>query len=304
MLRHAALIAAVFIALYGPHLVIAWGNDGHQIAAMVADHFLSARARSAIDVLLNPKGKQGTRPLATIADIASWADGVKRPGTCWAWTRNYHYIDTNDDVASYQCSYDDSRDCAYMQCLTGAITFFTSKLSPHCAGSSSRSFGTHRFFIVHFVPEIHQPLHVTSRARGGNDIPVRFDGRATNLHAVWDGKMLLKSLRDRHQTTAERAAELIRHLGNLWVHNLSKWNLEIDLAMTNANGNLVVAAQWAAEANQRGCEAVFPLLDDGAHELNHDYYASAEPMLNFFLAQAGYRLAMWLNNAFECQEVE
>ena len=42
-------------------------------------------------------------------------------------------------------------------------------------------------FLVHFVGDIHQPLHVGRRAdRGGNSIPVTLFGQETNLHSVWD----------------------------------------------------------------------------------------------------------------------
>jgi hypothetical protein len=42
-------------------------------------------------------------------------------------------------------------------------------------------------FVVHFVADIHQPLHCADDGdRGGNAIHVIFVGHRTNLHAVWD----------------------------------------------------------------------------------------------------------------------
>jgi hypothetical protein len=46
-------------------------------------------------------------------------------------------------------------------------------------------------FIIHFVGDVHQPMHV-SRAEdeGANKIQVNYDGKGTNLHALWDSKLL------------------------------------------------------------------------------------------------------------------
>jgi hypothetical protein len=46
-------------------------------------------------------------------------------------------------------------------------------------------------YIVHFVGDAHQPLHVSNNLdRGGNDLPVVFMGLQTNLHAVWDTSII------------------------------------------------------------------------------------------------------------------
>lgn len=48
--------------------------------------------------------------------------------------------------------------------------------------------------LIHYVGDIHQPLHCTSRVnknypkgdRGGNDVPIKARGEVNELHAVWD----------------------------------------------------------------------------------------------------------------------
>lgn len=39
-------------------------------------------------------------------------------------------------------------------------------------------------FFVHFVGDMHQPLHLTGRDRGGNSDKVLFDGRQTSEYGV------------------------------------------------------------------------------------------------------------------------
>jgi hypothetical protein len=50
-------------------------------------------------------------------------------------------------------------------------------------------------FLVHFVGDMHMPLHLTGRERGGNGVKVRFGGRITNLHSLWDSRLIAQTLR-------------------------------------------------------------------------------------------------------------
>lgn len=45
--------------------------------------------------------------------------------------------------------------------------------------------------LVHLVGDLHQPLHVgTGNDRGGNDVKVTYFNQNTNLHTVWDTKII------------------------------------------------------------------------------------------------------------------
>src|SRR5690606_36773485 len=46
-------------------------------------------------------------------------------------------------------------------------------------------------FVVHFVGDVHQPMHAGyARDRGGNTIQVNYRGRGSNLHSLWDSTLL------------------------------------------------------------------------------------------------------------------
>jgi hypothetical protein len=46
-------------------------------------------------------------------------------------------------------------------------------------------------FLIHFVGDIHQPLHVSRwRDEGGSKIKGNFMGRQTNMHQVWDSGII------------------------------------------------------------------------------------------------------------------
>ncbi len=48
-------------------------------------------------------------------------------------------------------------------------------------------------FLIHCVEDMHMPMHVgDNHDRGGNDTQVRFFDRGTNMHSLWDGRLLAR----------------------------------------------------------------------------------------------------------------
>ena len=130
-------------------------------------------------------------------------------------------------------------------------------------------------FLVHFVGDVHQPLHTVKEAKGGNDLPVRFMdstrcGRySCNLHGVWDTSMIQHAGLNRAEY-AERLESLIK-LDNLADGRPEQW----------ANESLEVARRiW---------------VQDGAN-LDEDYYEENIERLDRQMALAGLRLAKLLND--------
>src|SRR6185369_9367661 len=80
-------------------------------------------------------------------------------------------------------------------------------------------------YIIHFVGDIHQPLHCTTNGdRGGNCVPLTFfktkpkpntdtttdaDDYAPNLHGIWDKEIIEKSMKARGFTTAQANANAL-----------------------------------------------------------------------------------------------
>tara|TARA_B100001057_G_scaffold269741_1_gene269889 strand:- start:1245 stop:1658 length:414 start_codon:yes stop_codon:yes gene_type:complete len=45
--------------------------------------------------------------------------------------------------------------------------------------------------LVHFISDLHQHMHVgRNEDRGGNDIRLRWLGRSSNLHRLWDSHLI------------------------------------------------------------------------------------------------------------------
>jgi hypothetical protein len=64
-------------------------------------------------------------------------------------------------------------------------------------------------FLIHFIADLHQPLHVgETGSRGGNLIQVRFYNRGSNLHRVWDVQIM-----ERHSDSEQAWIDSLNFIG-------------------------------------------------------------------------------------------
>ncbi len=169
------MVAAVLLLTTAP-LASAWGPQGHDIVGAIADAKLTPAARAEVTRLLTGEAKP------TLAGVANWADQVRpsRPETA-----PWHYA----DIAENNCQYVPAINGDNGNNVIEAIRNQTAIL-----GDTSKSDADRREalkFVVHFVGDIHQPMHDGyARDRGGNDIPLTYNGHSTNLHSLWDSGLL------------------------------------------------------------------------------------------------------------------
>lgn len=161
-----AAIAAIALVLPAAH---AWGPQGHQVIASMAQARLSPRAGAEVARLL------ALEPGATLASISTWADEQRSPQTA-AW----HYV----NFPQGSCRFDAARDCPDGNCVVAAIQ---RQLDILGSGAPAEERLTALKFVVHLVGDIHQPLHAGhAEDRGGNTYQLEAFLRGSNLHAVWD----------------------------------------------------------------------------------------------------------------------
>ena len=138
--------------------VHAWGNEGHMIIAAIAQYFLTPAAQDAINKQL-PTGSS----LPNISTIPDYYDSLPQG----AWSAPLHYV--NLPVNATDFVYDIA--CPENQCVVGAIYNFSAQLKlrkknitafPLCQDLevSDMSEPCPLEFVVHFVGDVHQPLHV------------------------------------------------------------------------------------------------------------------------------------------------
>lgn len=193
-----ALAAVLSFALaWLPVPAHAWGLLGHRLVALLAWDDLTPDTRRRIDALLQDE------PDPTLAGIAGWADDLRKNDPILGRkTASWHFV----NIGEHDCTYDRARDCPGGDCVVEAIRTQTAILAdaerPHAERLQALK------FVVHFVGDAHQPLHAGyGRDKGGNDAQVNWNGRGTNLHTLWDSRMLV--------STGRSEADYLRHLRGL-----------------------------------------------------------------------------------------
>jgi hypothetical protein len=292
-----------------------WGCKGHQVVALIADENLSTHARAMVAEILgaspiSPDLRRycGESGLDAFVDSSTWADDVRnvRPETA-----GWHFLDIprgapKGDIAQY-CP-------PSTGCVTSAIADLLAVLRKLGASAQERADALR--FVIHFIGDLHQPLHATTNNdRGGNCVPVTFIGNppvrpnpATedyrpNLHGIWDTDIV------EHFADGRTAQQIADELGSKFKGQIPAWGLEpMDLTA------------WAWESHQIAEDVVYGDLpvkiaietpvpvnscaDDNhistrmleLHEhLDNPYESSAEPVIQERLAKAGIRLARVLN---------
>lgn len=248
----AALLAAALV----PSPAQAWGKTGHRVAAAIADTHLSGLARAQVRQIMG---------VETLDEAATWPDEMRAdPDPFWQKTASpWHYVTVGGVEYDHAPPEGDA---------LGALAFFRRLARDPRASPEHRQLALR--FIVHLVADLHQPLHAGRPGdRGGNDVKVRWFGRDSNLHAVWDSALI----DDMDLSFTELATRLERHTSNADV--IGWWDSN--------------PRHWIAES-ARLREEIYPKETD----LSYGYIYQHAPAVELRLKQAGVRLAAYLNDLF------
>ncbi|PSR78587.1 hypothetical protein PHLCEN_2v7334 [Hermanssonia centrifuga] len=176
----------------------AWGAAGHQIVATIAQIYLHPTTLSNVCEILYPGSSTSRQsPPCNLATIASWADQIKRQPK-YRYTAPLHYIGALGDHPSEACAFPGPRGWAGKKDanVLGAVRNVTNILVEYTNGLYDAEAAADALkFLVHYLGDMHMPLHLTGRDRGGNGDRVTFDGRVTNLHSLWDSLLIAQRLR-------------------------------------------------------------------------------------------------------------
>ncbi|KAI0835394.1 S1/P1 nuclease [Hypoxylon sp. FL0890] len=265
----------------------AWGSLGHITVAYLASNFVKDNTAAYFQDILHNNTEH------YLAGVATWADSIRY--TKWGrFSKNFHFIDAKDTPPTY-CGVDFERDCKEEGCVVSSIQNYTSQLLDTELWSWRRNQAAK--FVIHFVGDIHQPLHVENVAQGGNGIHVKWESSEFNLHHVWDTSIAEKMLGGIHRKPYDAGFE--------WAANLTdqiksgKYESESKLWAEgmSLDDPIGTAMRWANESNAFVCTHVFPEGPEAivGQELAGDYYEKAAPVIELQVAKAGYRLAAWLD---------
>jgi hypothetical protein len=266
-----------FLALVIAAPAIAWSALGHKLVGELAQRHLTAAARAEVGRLL------ADEPVPTLAGVATWADTLRNNDPArFKQTARWHYV----NFPQGDCSYVAERDCKDGNCAIAAIEAQRGILADRHLPLAARRDALK--FLVHFVGDVHQPLHASDRNdKGGNDFQIslrtdiepeayardRYAGgvMGTNLHSVWDYYVL-----------AERGLDLDDYADQL---DRQPWPPKLDR-------NAATPAAWAGES----CGLIESRqLYPASHKMDRSYPDAQRALAEQRIRVAAYRLAMLLN---------
>ncbi|KAF2490279.1 nuclease PA3 [Lophium mytilinum] len=265
-------------------LASAWGTLGHDTVAYIAQNFVTSATKSWAQGILDDNSS------SYLASVATWAD-TYRYTAAGKFSAPYHFIDAEDNPPT-SCGVDYTRDCGESGCVVSAIQNYTSRVVDDSLSTTERQMALK--WIIHFIGDIHQPLHDEALDVGGNTIDVTFEGTDTNLHHIWDSNIPEKLIGGYSLTLASSWAKTLTaeiKTGD-YKSEASGWLDGISL-----DDPVTTSMSWATEANAYVCSTVLKggVSAVSGKELDGSYYTAAIPVVELQIARAGYRLAAWLN---------
>jgi nuclease S1 len=239
-----------------PAPAVFWYDLGHRIVADIAERRLTPEAARAVRDILG-----GQR----MSDAAVWADNIKQYRHD---ADPLHYV----NIPLGATNYDSARDCPNGKCIIAAIASDRQVLANPASSALDRAEALR--FLIHFVGDLHQPLHVADdNDRGGNRRIVYLEGDSMNLHQVWDG-------------------ELLYHVGMDEATYLPRLERKMD-TMDLAGLEQGTVVDWAMEGHRIAVEHAYQLPPDG--RLGAAYVDENKAIIDHALIAAGVRLAKVLN---------
>jgi hypothetical protein len=249
-----------------------WGQEGHKIVAQIASDRLTSEAKSIVTQFIGSD---------TLADIAPMPDAYDH-SPAGRWSAPCHYCDLPRNATNFTMAY-----CPGF-CVVKSVLNYTSILSKTESNPTACDFDTGvepcaLEFLVHYTGDIHQPLHVGyGDDRGGNSVKVEWFSSKSNLHQVWDEKIIQKWT-ESVDTGVKELEGMINNDPSLVKKYLSNMNPE----------------EWADESFGYVQSTVYDFSDSDESrkeiKLGEAYYKRNLPIVKQRLIAGGLRLGEILN---------
>jgi len=251
-----------------------WGKEGHAIVAQIAADFVQPSATVVLDDYLGPTH--------TLEGISSVPDSYRSTAQ-GKWSAPCHYVDLPTTAVQYLTSY-----CVGF-CIVESVQNYTTRLGngnpnvpcPFASGVEPCPL----VFLTHYAGDIHQPLHVGYLGdKGGNDVDVDFFGKRTNLHTVWDTKII-----ERWEPKMDKAVKALQGM------------MLADPKRVEKLVNIMNPIKWANESFQLVRTTVYNFTDSGINSdasvpnLADGYYDRNLPIVQWQLIAGGVRLGVLLD---------
>jgi hypothetical protein len=250
------LIIFFLLNLYSFH-AFSWGMIGHRVVGEIASRHLTKSASKEVKNLLGNE---------SLAMSSNWPDFI-RSDKSWNKSHPWHYVNVEDGQTYETATKNPNGD------VVEAIERMKKTLADKKLKKEERVEALK--FLVHFVGDLHQPLHSgKAEDHGGNKISVRWFDRESNLHRVWDEDLIKMQ-----ELSYTEYTQVLDHVSK---QDIQKWQSE-DISV------------WIKENMD-----LRPLVYDiGEGKLGYEYNFKTLSTLNSRLQKGGIRLAGIINQCLQ-----
>ena len=270
--------------------LFAWWDAGHMVVAQIAYERLDRKVKTKVDRYVGAMGPVFSNS-ASFVTAACWADDISSLGlkAFASWHGSSMPYDPEGILSPYKIN--KLKNEVRGRDLTYALEQCVKTLTHPRTNSWAK--GLMLRFMIHFVGDIHQPLHCTtlynSHFLDGDRAGTRFRiAGGTTLHNYWDSICGLGTWRLRRPLDDDG----IRYINDLAEQATELYpedsfpELEEDADFT----------KWRDESFELAVAYAYPGIQPGKG-LSPKYRATAEQIALQQIALAGYRLARVLNSS-------
>jgi hypothetical protein len=176
------LLFSLLVGFGFPLQVLAWNAEGHMAVAQIAYNHLDPFVRARCDTLIAITLTNANAATSNFVTASSWADDFRTQ----LGTANWHYINIPFSLDGTPTNGVGAASFDVVRAINTNIAVLQNNLS------TITNQATHLRYLLHFVGDIHQPLHCTTAVSalqpngdaGGNGFALM--GTWANLHFLWD----------------------------------------------------------------------------------------------------------------------
>lgn len=265
-MKNSALLPRVLFSaglLLMMQTAFCWGLTGHRVVGKIAQAHLGKKARKEIKALIGHE---------SLAWWSNWSDFIKSDSTNKA-KDPWHYVDLPGHMQK-------DSFIAALKLLPGKNLY--TQIGDMQRQLRDRSLPLEQrqqalYWMIHLMGDLHQPLHVgRDEDQGGNKIIVYWFGQKTNLHSLWDSKLIESQ-----------------------VFSFTEYASELDVLGRDAQEKLTAGSleDWFADSHELSDR----IYDGSPNEakLGYQYNYDFKDLLDTQLLKGGLRLARILNETFD-----
>lgn len=242
------------------HTAFAWGKEGHEIIARLAYNRLSDNAKKEVQKYLGS---------ITPEQAGTWMDDM-RSDHSYDYMKSWHYINISKGQ-DYTPTTEEN--------IVNKLLQVTRELE-HKDKLCPEQIETDLLILFHLIGDIHQPLHVGyGEDKGGNSVQVRYLGKGTSLHKVWDSDII--------------------ETQNIALKSIEEF-LKLRLSTGEISAGSSSPIQWAKESRMQ-LSAIYEYSID---VLDKEYAERATVLIKYQLTLASLRLAATLEHLFGSARTE